>query len=176
MTFDTLRTGRSHPHPEPISGASYSAAELMPGDQRIALLDQRQLPAIERYELLSHSSEVAVAIKTMVVRGAPAIGIAAAYAMVLAAKDGRDAPDFMRHMRGAGAELEATRPTAINLAHAVRTMLRVAETVAEHGSNERIVRLADAAREYHAADVAACKRMGELGALAMPSDGVILTH
>ena len=129
MMIDTLRTGRSHPHPEPISGARYSAAELMPGNQRVALLDQRLLPAIERYELLSRCSDVAVAIKTMVVRGAPAIGVAAAYAMVLAAEEAQKAADFMAHMRASAAELEATRPTAVNLAHAVRAMLALAEAV-----------------------------------------------
>ncbi len=176
MMIDTLRTGRSHPHPEPISGARYSAAELMPGNQRVALLDQRLLPAIERYELLSRCSDVAVAIKTMVVRGAPAIGVAAAYAMVLAAEEAQKAADFMAHMRASAAELEATRPTAVNLAHAVRAMLALAEAVRDDSASERVDRLADASREYHAADVAACKRMGELGARAMPDDGVILTH
>ncbi len=173
---DTLRTGRSHPHPEPISGASYSAAELMPGNRRVALLDQRLLPTIERYELISRCSDVATAIKTMVVRGAPAIGVTAAYGLVLAAGEAQGTADFMAHMRAAAAELLATRPTASNLAHAVRAMLALAETIRDESVSDRCTRLADAAREYHAADVAACKRMGELGARAMPDEGVILTH
>jgi methylthioribose-1-phosphate isomerase len=174
MNIDTLRAGQSHPHPEPISGASYSAAELMPGDQRVVLLDQRKLPAVERYEFFTHATDVADAIRTMVVRGAPAIGVAAAYAMVLAARDAGN--DFMGHMRTQGAMLDATRPTAVNLAHAIRAMLHVAESVAELNATERISRLADAAREYHAADVAACKRMGELGARLLPNGCVVLTH
>ncbi|HEX7664487.1 MAG TPA: hypothetical protein VF407_08255, partial [Polyangiaceae bacterium] len=83
-TIPTLRTGRAHPHPEPISGATYSAAELMPGDRTVVMLDQRRLPTLEKYELYQRVDEVAAAIRDMVVRGAPAIGVAAAYGMVLA--------------------------------------------------------------------------------------------
>ena len=75
--FSTLRTGQAHPHPDPIGGSAYSAAELMPGN-RVVLLDQRKLPAVERYEYYTHVAEVAQAIRDMVVRGAPAIGITAA--------------------------------------------------------------------------------------------------
>ncbi len=174
--INTLRAGQSHPHPEPISGASYSAAELMPGDQRVALLDQRKLPAVERYEFFSRSSDVADAITAMVVRGAPAIGVAAAYAMVLAAGEGKSALDFVAHMQAAGATLQATRPTAVNLAHAVNHMLAIATAIANESALDRVSQLAEAARSYHAADVAACKRMGELGAKSMPDDGFVLTH
>src|SRR5207237_9217414 len=75
----------SVPHPDPISGASYSAVELAPDDRSVILLDQRALPGEERYQHLSQVEEVARAIEHLAVRGAPAIGIAAGYAMVLAA-------------------------------------------------------------------------------------------
>ncbi len=90
----TLRTGRAHPHPEPISGTTYSAVELMPGDRTVAMLDQRRLPTLEKYEMLHHVDDVAAAIRDMVVRGAPAIGVAAAYGLVLASAARHDAgPD-----------------------------------------------------------------------------------
>ena len=74
----TLRTGQAHPHPDPIGGQAYSAVELMPGS-RVVMLDQRKLPVVERYEYYTRVDDVAQAIRDMVVRGAPAIGIAAAY-------------------------------------------------------------------------------------------------
>src|SRR5262245_21532459 len=119
--LSTLRTGRSHPHPEPMSGAAYSSAELMPGDRSVALLDQRKLPTQEKYEILNQASDVADAIRNMVVRGAPAIGIAAAYGMVLAANSAGE--DFLGSMERAAEMLCAARPTAINLANATRVML-----------------------------------------------------
>src|SRR3954451_16591596 len=93
----TLRTGQSHPHPEPIGGKS-SAVELMPG-YRIVLLDQRKLPQVERYEYYPRVDDVAQAIRDMVVRGAPAIGITAAYGMVAAAVAARgEGPAFIEAM------------------------------------------------------------------------------
>ena len=160
----TLPAGRAHGHPEPISGAPYSAVELMPGDRSVLLLDQRKLPSQERYELLGEWSQVEEAIRTMMVRGAPAIGIAAAYALVLAAARGRDS------LHAAAESLAKARPTAVNLTHAIATMMRAAEVDASAQS------LAGVARAYHAADVAACKRIGEIGQDALPSKCTILTH
>ena len=164
------------PHPDPISGASYSAAELMIGDATVVLLDQRRLPLVESYVALTTASEVAQAISTMVVRGAPAIGVAAAYAMVLAAGAARGAADFMGEMRRQGALVMAARPTAVNLAHAVSAMLGSAQQNATRDPLDRISSLAAAARDYHRADVAACRSIGAIGARRMPGDGVILTH
>ena len=74
------------PHPDPISGASYSAVELMPENDSVVMLDQRLLPNDVVYHQLRTVGELAISIKDMWVRGAPAIGIAAAYGMVLAAR------------------------------------------------------------------------------------------
>lgn len=175
-TRETLRTGVSNPHPEPLSGATYSAVELMPGDRTVMLLDQRKLPLVERYEFLTRSDDVADAIRSMVVRGAPAIGVTAAYAMVLAAHEASASADFLGHLGGAAEELLAARPTAVNLAHGVAAMMTVARACASQGANERVAALAEAAREFHRADVAACRRMGEVGARRMPDDGVVITH
>src|SRR5438128_467538 len=95
--ISTLLTGHAHPHPAPISGARYSAVELMPSNRAVLLLDQRYLPHLERYAQLKVVTEVADAIRTMVIRGAPAIGVAAAYGMVVASAAATgDASSFLQ--------------------------------------------------------------------------------
>ena len=126
-------------------------------DGVVVLLDQRRLPA-ERVELACRSSaEVAAAIRTLAVRGAPAIGVAAAYGMALAARLGED-------RAAARAALAAARPTAVNLFWAL------AEMDAWEGDP------AARARAIHAEEVERCRRMGE-HALALFSPGTrVLTH
>jgi methylthioribose-1-phosphate isomerase len=174
----TLPSGRAHGHPEPISGMQFSAVELMPGDRTVLMLDQRKLPAQERYELFTEWTQIEDAIRTMVVRGAPAIGIAAAYGLVLAAfrAQAEEPAAFLNAVRGAAESLLRTRPTAVNLAHGVATMLAAAEAAAGMTGPARTSHMADTARAYHAADVAACKRIGALGAAALPQKCTVLTH
>jgi methylthioribose-1-phosphate isomerase len=173
----TLKTGRSHPHPEPVSGASYSAVELMPGDMHVALLEQRLLPRVERYLMLSSVAQIAEAIRSMMVRGAPAIGVAAGYGMALAAKaETGDADAFVASMKGAGDLLRATRPTAKNLAWAVDRMMAEVPTLAALVPAERARRAAELARGLHKSEVAACVRIGELGAEALRDGMTVLTH
>jgi methylthioribose-1-phosphate isomerase len=124
------------------------------------MLDQRALPAAERYERLRTVEEVAQAIERLVVRGAPAIGIAAAYGMVLAAAEGLPA-------EAAAARLRRTRPTAVNLAWAVERMLRAGLDLAA---------LAAEARAIHREDVDACRTMGRVGAARVPDGATVLTH
>src|SRR5262249_42075960 len=101
-TIPTLRTGRAHPHPEPISRGSFSTIQLMPGDRNVVILDQRLLPGVERYEFFSRLEQVAHAISTLMVRGAPAIGIAAAYGLVLGAVAAQgDKSEFLADMQAA---------------------------------------------------------------------------
>jgi len=174
----TLPSGRAHGHPEPISGMQFSAVELMPGDRTVLMLDQRKLPAQERYELLTEWTQIEDAIRTMVVRGAPAIGIAAAYALVLAAfrAQAEEPGAFIQALRAAGESLLRARPTAVNLAHGVAMMLGAAEVAAGKTGPARTSHMADVARAYHAADVAACKKIGALGAAALPQKCTVLTH
>jgi methylthioribose-1-phosphate isomerase len=173
----TLKTGRSHPHPEPISGASYSAVELMPGDMTIALLDQRLLPRVERYLMLSSVAQVAEAIRSMMVRGAPAIGVAAGYGMALAAQgETGDGDAFVRAMKGAGELLCSTRPTAKNLAWAVGRVMAEVPGVAALAPASRAQRVAELARALHVSEVAACRRIGELGAERVKDGMTVLTH
>jgi methylthioribose-1-phosphate isomerase len=165
------------PHPSPLSGAAYSAVELAPSDREVVMMDQRALPAEERYEILTRVSEVAEAIERLVVRGAPAIGIAAAYAMVLAAgEEAGDAASFERAMAAADERLRRTRPTAVNLAWALDRVGAVARSIAGDDRAARARRLADEARAIHREDVEACRAMGRLGAERVPDGATILTH
>ncbi len=172
----TLRTGEAHPHPDPIGGSAYSAAELMPG-YRVVLLDQRKLPMIERYEYYARVDEVAQAIRDMVVRGAPAIGITAAYGMVAAALAERgDAAHFLEAMKSADRILRATRPTAVNLAWALDRMSKAAAAHAGLDFSARTEKMAQEARELHRAEIGACRKIGALGAALVPDGATILTH
>jgi methylthioribose-1-phosphate isomerase len=167
----------SQPHPKPLSGASYSAVELMPGESEVVLLDQRALPQDERYGRLHRADQVAEAIERLVVRGAPALGIAAAYAIVLAAgaeHGGRDA--FVQAMAAADARLRRTRPTAVNLAWALDRMDRVTREVASLAPEQRVARLAAEARGIHREDVAACRAIGRTGAAHVRDGATVLTH
>jgi methylthioribose-1-phosphate isomerase len=159
------------PHPEPLSGESYSAVELDLSNQEVILLDQRRLPEAELYHRLRSVEQVAEAITRMVVRGAPAIGITAAYGMVIAVSG--TASEQELRLREAGRLLKQTRPTAVNLAWAVDRMLNRAASSAGSGLRES---LANEARAIHREDVAACRKMGALGAEFVPDGSTILTH
>jgi methylthioribose-1-phosphate isomerase len=150
----------SVPHPSPISGASYSAVELSPDDGEVIMLDQRLLPTREEYLRLTTVEQVAQGIERLAVRGAPAIGVTAAYGVVLAAARGEDVDASI-------ARLRRTRPTAVNLAWALERMGRVPRDLAA---------LAAEARAIHTEDVAACKAMGRIGAARVPDGATILTH
>ena len=141
---------------------------------RLCLLDQRHLPHEERYLYAAHATEVATAIRDMVVRGAPAIGIAAAYGAVLAARHAwREAGDgWQEAMRPALDELAAARPTAINLKWAIAHMR--AGCAAITGDPEPV--LLARARALHQADVDANQRIGATGAALFKAPVSVLTH
>jgi methylthioribose-1-phosphate isomerase len=163
------------PHPEPLSGEGYSAVELSPDAERVIMLDQRELPEREVYYELSSVDEVAEAIRAMVVRGAPAIGISAAYGMVLAAarSGAASAAALEVELARAGERLEATRPTAVNLRWAVQRMLARARGLGPSAVRDVLVQEALA---IHREDVASCRRMGVFGAKHVPDGATILTH
>ena len=172
----TLRTGQAHPHPEPIGGAQYSAVELMPG-YRVIILDQRKLPQVERYEYFTRVDEVADAIRDMLVRGAPAIGVTAAYGLVVAAFAAKgDGPEFLEAMQSADKVLRAARPTAVNLAWALDRMKRVIEEARSLDPLLRTERIAAEARTLHKGEVGACRALGALGLPFVPDGATILTH
>ena len=136
---------------------------LWRGD-RLRLLDQRKLPFAEDYIDCTTPEEVAQAIRDLVVRGAPAIGISAAWGVVLAAQRGRDAIDAALPL------LRAARPTAVNLMWALDRMQRQANVDADAQALER------EAQRIQDEDLAANRHMGELGAALLGSEVGILTH
>ncbi|MBL8250627.1 MAG: S-methyl-5-thioribose-1-phosphate isomerase [Candidatus Competibacter sp.] len=143
-------------------------------DDALELLDQRLLPGAIRYRRLTGGAEVAQAIRDMVVRGAPAIGIAAAYGVVLAVRAAyaRD-PESWRSLIGEDlALLAAARPTAVNLFWALRRM----ERAAAEPSDDPVAHLLAEARAIHQEDIAANRRMGQLGAALLGERGAVITH
>jgi len=146
--------------------------EWLPGG-RVRLIDQTRLPREETYVETSDYRDLARAIRKMQVRGAPLIGITAAYALALAAREaaaGHKAA-LLAALREAAAELRATRPTASNLAWALDRMLRVAE-----GAADVPTALEAEARRIHEEDIAACRRIGANGAALLPAGVSLLTH
>jgi len=147
---------------------------------RIRLLDQTRLPLEQVYVELDSVELLRDAIRALVVRGAPAIGVAAAYGAVLAAQERLDAPPraLSEHVIAACARLASARPTAVNLAWALRRMqARLALEAARVPTSRELARvLLGEARELHAEDARACLRMGELGARFLADGDGVLTH
>ncbi len=156
---------------------AYSAVSFPSGGAVAKVLDQRKLPWTETYDTVSTWQDMAEAILTMRVRGAPAIGVAAAYGMVLAAFTAPREPElFIRAMEEAARGLVVTRPTAVNLAWAVEHLLAHARKVAGEEPVRRSASCLERARGIHEDDIAACKRMGEHGVALFPDEGTVLTH
>lgn len=135
------------------------------------LLDQTRLPTAEYWLRYTDYRRVAEAIQTMVVRGAPAIGITAAYAMVLAAREAEKSSDFTPFMSQAKAILAASRPTAVNLFWALDRMERCWR---RFGCD--LARLEEEAQIIHREDVGMNSMMGRYGAQLVPERARILTH
>jgi len=146
----------------------------------VRFIDQTRLPLEESYVLVTTYEQVAEAIVTMVVRGAPAIGVSAAYGIALGALRTAAvtpqgfAPEFDRIC----ARLAATRPTAVNLFWAIDRMKRLFAALIDEGATLEQIKekiLAEAHAMYEE-DIAACKTMGAFGAALMPQEGGVLTH
>lgn len=142
--------------------------------QGLVLLDQRALPAQVRYVECRTTAEVAAAIRDMVVRGAPAIGIAAAYGVVLAAQEAhaKDAARWRELVEPKITLLAESRPTAVNLFWALQRMRERMQTVGHHPA----AGLLEEARAIQEEDLAANLCMGELGAALLDERCAVLTH
>jgi methylthioribose-1-phosphate isomerase len=143
---------------------------------RVKLLDQTQLPRKEAYLELKDYRDIASAITELKIRGAPAIGIASAYGLVLGALriKAQDADDFRRELKAVSRALAATRPTARNLFRALERM----EKVAEKGEDvERIKKgLVDEAIKIHEEEAEATLKLSQLGAELIKDGSTVLTH
>lgn len=142
----------------------------------VRILDQRALPAREVYRDLRTVDDVSDAIRTLAVRGAPAIGVAAAMGVALAI-DGTESCDTDAELkiRGAVDQLRSARPTAVNLAWALDRMQRVALGVRADYTELRRTLVAEATR-IRDEDRAMCRRIGEHGAALIPDGARVLTH
>jgi len=161
----------------PLTAAPYFAVELDPETWQIVMLDQRLLPREVVYYRYDKPDQVVTAIRDMVVRGAPAIGISAAYALAQQAHRERgDAQAFLLANGVASRALNAARPTAVNLAWAITRMSKRAAEVATQPADARALAMLAEAEAIHLEDIAACKEMGRLGAEHVPDGATILTH
>lgn len=142
--------------------------------QGLKLLDQRALPLRHEHVLLEDVAGVAQAIRDMVVRGAPAIGVTAAYGVVLAGRDryARSPATWKQDIEQDLERLAASRPTAVNLFWAID---RMREHIDEC-QGDPAAGLLTAAMRIHEEDIAANRRMGDLGAALIASPCAVLTH
>ena len=143
--------------------------------EALELLDQRKLPFATEYVTCRDSDEVASAIHALAVRGAPAIGIAAAWGVVLAARDvdAAGAAEAAGKLEPAMQRLNAARPTAVNLGWA---LARMRTALARAGGRDWHAVLEDEAAAIEREDLAANRRMGSLGAALIEPGSGVLTH
>ncbi len=149
-------------------------------DDRVALIDQTRLPQEYAVVEIGRSEDMAQAIRTMIVRGAPAIGVAAAYGMYLGAReiDTDDRTTFLNQLEKVAESLRQTRPTAVNLFWAISRMLKTAfETIGSVKEIKTI--LLKTAQEIQKEDLQTCHAIGDNGLSVLPSEPsklTLLTH
>jgi len=146
----------------------------------VRFIDQTKLPLEESYVLATTYEQVAEVIVTMVVRGAPAIGVSAAYGIALGAKQSKaaTAAEFAPEFERICTRLAGTRPTAVNLFWAIDRMKGLFAALRAAGASmaevqDKVLAEADAMYEE---DIAACKAMGAFGGALLPDEAGVLTH
>ncbi len=140
----------------------------------VLVLDQTLLPLKEIYRKLTTVSRMADAIKRLVVRGAPLIGVAAGYGVVLSALTHRRSNECKKKIRQDIKILAGTRPTAVNLFYALKRMENVLQK--DVSIDEIIDNIIKEAEEIHREDILMCDRIGNFGEPLIPDGGVIMTH
>lgn len=164
----------------PSTTASGEIEPIRYVENRVVLIDQTRLPETATYLEIDRCEQMADAIKTMVVRGAPAIGVAAAYGMYLGAREihTETREDFFAQLEEIAAQLRQTRPTAVNLFWAIDRQLQVARTATVPVA-EISTLLLESAQTIQREDVETCRAIGDNGLTALPSEPeklTILTH
>ncbi len=149
-------------------------------DDRVLLIDQTRLPLAYEVIEVNHYQEMATAIRTMIVRGAPAIGVSAAYGMYLGAREieTEDRAVFLEQLEAIAEVLRQTRPTAVNLFWAIDRMLKTAQTATDTVADLKAL-LLETAKSLHHDDVQTCQAIGDHGLSALPETPeklTILTH
>lgn len=161
-----------------MPAANNSVTAIRWQDDHLQLLDQRQLPEYEIYLSFTRAHELADAIRSMIVRGAPAIGITAAYGIALAALRKQDTSDWNQALKGDFEGLAASRPTAVNLFWALQRMRERLHWLIGEGADGATIaqQLVQEAINIHKEDIAANLAMGELGANLIESNSQVYTH
>ncbi len=147
-------------------------------DEGVRFIDQTKLPTEEVYVTCKTYEEVADAIRTMIVRGAPAIGVAAAMGVALGVRESkaRDAAELKQELAHICDTIAATRPTAVNLFWGIRRIRDKFDQVSDQPVANIKQAVVTEAQRMHAEDIAANQAMGRHGAVLLPSSGTILTH
>ena len=149
-------------------------------DSDIVMIDQRKLPGAEVYVTCRSVNDVAKAIKTMIIRGAPAIGVCAAMGLALGAERSKatGTKQFTTEFQRNSDLLAATRPTAVNLFWAIERMKQsfASGALAGESVDQLKARLRVKADRIHDDDVASCRAIGAHGATLVPAEACILTH
>ena len=147
-------------------------------DEGVRLIDQTRLPLEETYVVCRNYQEVAVAIRNMIVRGAPAIGVAAAMGIALGVKQSQttDVAALRGEFDHMCSVIGETRPTAVNLFWAIRRMTEKFDLAAGRPVEQIKNDLVREAQQMYLEDIAANEAMGRHGATLMPSSGGVLTH
>lgn len=144
----------------------------------VVMIDQRLLPNEEVYRTYTDFLEVAEAIKEMVVRGAPAIGVAAAMGIALGASDikAKERKGFVKAFEHICKIMASTRPTAVNLFWAIDRMKRIVKENPRLSANELKQRLVQEAKTIHKEDIEINRQMGRFGSKLIKNKATILTH
>src|SRR5437867_2198920 len=149
-------------------------------DEGVRMIDQRKLPMVEEYPVFKNYRDIAGAIRSMVVRGAPAIGVAAAMGVALSVRDAKagNMNKLSKYINENTETLASTRPTAVNLFWAIERMKRLFKEIASDASDKRVIadRLIHEALAIQAEDIEGNKRIGRFGQELLPNSGTILTH
>jgi methylthioribose-1-phosphate isomerase len=147
-------------------------------DRGVVFIDQTKLPTEEVYVTCTTHQQVADVIRNMVVRGAPALGVAAAMGIALGVKNSKaeNGADLKKDFDQICEAIRQTRPTAVNLFWAIRRMTEKFERIRIRPIAQIKQDLVEEAQRMHAEDIAANQAMGRHGATLMPSSGGVLTH
>lgn len=147
-------------------------------DNGVRFIDQTKLPTEETYVTCKSYTQVADAIRTMVVRGAPAIGVAAAMGIALGVQNSKaeNTGELKKEFDEICKVIGETRPTAVNLFWAIRRMQEKFELLRVRPLAQLKSALVEEAKRMHAEDIAANQAMGRYGATLIPSTGGVLTH
>ena len=140
------------------------------------MIDQTIIPYEYKKVDIKTSSDMYFAIKDMIVRGAPAIGIAGAHGVVLGAIENKNSSNFIEDVKKVASYINSSRPTAVNLAWAINEQLKILEENKEKNVDEIIKLLVENAIKLEDEDIEINKKIGDFGATIIPKGATIQTH